>query len=134
VVKVKGRINVFKEIFKMLIFAVLFYAVLLVFSGCKSNPEINRSLIEHSRAVERSQNAQRELISIIDRAEIQLIDLERTASLLDGSIERLGILFAEYDSIVREIIEGVNRVQNSLGTGVGNSQGFTDNRGSNNNR
>jgi len=128
----------YKKLRYSLLFGNIFIITLICFSvcsiGCESVPEINRSFIEHSIAVERSQNAQRELIAIIDRAGARLEAIERTAGLLQDNIERIGILFAEYDSIVREIIDGINRVQNSLSAGVGNYQSFSDNRGDNNNR
>ena len=124
--------NTFKQVLYLLGFALLLFITLCSLPGCKSTAEINKSLIEHSRAVERSQNAQRELISIIDRAEVRLESIERTAGLLSGNIERLGDLFTEYDSIVRELIEGINRVKNSLGESVGYGEGSALDSGDNN--
>lgn len=116
-------------------FIVIILCICAGLYSCRSTgSEINQSLIEHSIAVERSQNAQRELIGIIDRAEARLDAVERTAELLSGNLERIGELFAEYDSIVRELIAGLKSVEAGLGGRESDSQGNDGNSGDYNTR
>ncbi|MDR2942464.1 MAG: hypothetical protein LBV17_07735 [Treponema sp.] len=104
-------------------------------SGCRTvGSEVNKPLIEHSVAVERSQNAQRELIAIIDRAERRLDVIEKTAGSLSGNIDRLAELFAEYDKIVRELIEGVKQIEAGLSGGKKADADITDDSGGDNSR
>ena len=123
--------GIYHRFFLFNCFFILYFA--LVCSGCKSiGSDVNRSLIEHSIAVERSQSAQRELIGIIDRAEARLDAIERTAGSLSNNLDRLGELFAEYDSIVRDLIAGLKSVEAGLGGRESGSTGTADNSGNNN--
>ncbi|MDR3019788.1 MAG: hypothetical protein LBU66_02665 [Treponema sp.] len=115
-------------------YLLVFFSLIVwaVFTGCcttNNGTEINKSLIEHSVAVERSQNAQRELIAIIDRNEARLGRIEErlgsiaaSAGLLSDNIDLIGELFTEYDSIVRELIAGLKSIEAGLGGGEGESQ------------
>ena len=117
---------------RVIVFIVIGLAV--TFPGCRTTGTVNTALVEHSAAVERSQNAQRELIGIIDRAEARLDFIESTAGSLSDNLDRIGELFTEYDSIVRELVNGIKSVQGTLGAGETDRADITHNGVNNNPR